>query len=100
MVKIHGDSPGLNTPVDDEKCCTSLRERLIVLNHEQVTSKLNILNDDVQILLAAANRIRASVADVRRTSRKPISQQTNEEWLHAYDGAEVVPHVNDLGRAF
>jgi hypothetical protein len=48
------------------------------------------MDTDTAVLIAAATHIRAGISALRKSSRNPIYQQTNEEWLRAYDEADVM----------
>jgi hypothetical protein len=59
----------------------------------QDVDRLKVLQADVQVLLATAHRIREGLANAHRASRNPITQQTNAEWLRAYDAADLAPRL-------
>jgi hypothetical protein len=81
MNAVHnGHRPGSNTP----------------LLHT-LKGLVDDMDGDTAALIAAASHIRASISALRRSSRSPVYQQTNEEWLRAYDSAEVARQPQPLG---
>jgi hypothetical protein len=57
----------------------------------------NTMDTDTAILMAAATHIRAGISTLRKSSRNPIHQQTREEWLRAYDEADVMSRPKTRG---
>lgn len=59
----------------------------------------HVLAADVQLLVTTAQRIRQGVADANRASRNLIALQTNEEWLRAYDAANLTHEHKESGES-
>jgi hypothetical protein len=55
------------------------------------------MDTDTEVLIAAATRIRVSISALRQSSRNPVYQQSREEWLRAYDEADMLRQPKTWG---
>jgi hypothetical protein len=55
------------------------------------------MDTDTAVLIAAATHIRAGISALRKSSRNPVDQQSREEWLRAYDEADVMSRPKTRG---